>query len=62
MCSGTEENLLMCAHAHILTSNCDHSQDAAVKCGGKFCITNVLGYESVSVLFFWLQLLVSMAQ
>lgn len=35
VCSGTEDNLLNCGHAGIMNSNCDHSQDAAVVCGGK---------------------------
>ncbi len=59
VCDGIEENLLMCAHAGILNSNCDHSQDAAVKCGGK-------SRHYVIVLlcecFLFLQLLASTAQ
>lgn len=35
VCRGTEDNLLICEHAGILNSNCGHSQDAAVVCGGK---------------------------
>ena len=35
ICSGEEENLLQCAHNEIFINNCDHTEDAAVVCGGK---------------------------
>ena len=35
VCNGDEVDLLHCAHSDVLTSNCDHSEDAAVICGSK---------------------------
>ena len=32
VCQGDESSLLNCRHANII--NCDHSEDAGVKCGG----------------------------
>lgn len=34
MCQGSEANLLMCEHNARFDTNCDHSEDAAVICGG----------------------------
>ena len=34
VCTGTEDNLLHCAHNPLFENNCDHSEDAAVVCGG----------------------------
>ena len=34
VCTGTEDDLLHCAHNPLFENNCDHSEDAAVVCGG----------------------------
>ena len=50
VCNGTEDTLLSCEHAGILNSNCDHSQDAAVKCGGKHNCKHSLSINRFNVL------------
>lgn len=35
VCSGNEDNLLLCAHNNIFENNCDHLEDAAVVCGSE---------------------------
>ena len=35
VCNGQEQDLLLCSHDGIMSSNCDHSEDAAVICGSK---------------------------
>ena len=34
VCEGTEENLLECMHNGIKMHNCEHSEDAGVRCNG----------------------------
>ena len=34
MCQGSEDSLLACSHNSVFRTNCDHSEDAAVICGG----------------------------
>ena len=36
VCNGIEDNLLLCAHNELFDTNCDHTEDAAVVCGGKY--------------------------
>ena len=33
-CSGSENELLTCSRGTLVSSNCDHSDDAGVRCGG----------------------------
>ena len=35
-CSGSENHLLACNSSVLVSSNCDHSDDAGVRCGGKY--------------------------
>lgn len=35
VCTGDEDNLLLCAHNAPFATNCNHSEDVAVVCGGK---------------------------
>jgi len=35
VCEGSEETLLKCDHNAVGVSNCNHSEDAAVVCGGE---------------------------
>lgn len=35
VCSGNEGNLLECTHSSLFQNNCQHSEDAGVKCQGK---------------------------
>lgn len=35
VCQGTESDLLMCQHSDTFQSNCDHTEDAAIICGGE---------------------------
>ena len=35
VCTGEETDLLQCDHDGVLTSNCDHNEDAAVVCGSE---------------------------
>ena len=35
-CSGTESDLLSCSHNGLGVHNCDHSEDAGVRCTGTF--------------------------
>ena len=39
-CNGTENSLLECDHNPLMETNCasDHSEDAAVACGGMDCV------------------------
>ena len=39
VCRGTESSLLECRHNTIGQHNCDHSEDAGVRCGGTYCFT-----------------------
>ena len=39
MCRGTESSLLECSTNPIGLHNCDHSEDAGVKCEGTYCNT-----------------------
>ena len=41
-CTGSENKLLACSSAPLLrvSSNCDHSDDAGVRCEGIVCIWN----------------------
>ena len=34
VCTGREDNLLLCSHNDLFETNCDHSEDAAVVCNG----------------------------
>ena len=38
VCSGGESSLLECQSNPIGENNCDHSEDAGVRCEGKTCI------------------------
>ncbi len=35
VCDGDEQNLFHCEHNDFFNNNCDHTEDAAVICGGK---------------------------
>ena len=48
VCTGSEDNLLECSHNEILQGNCEHSEDVAVICNGKFCI-----YCHISQVYTW---------
>ena len=37
-CSGTESDLLLCSHTGLGVHNCDHSEDAGVRCTGTFIL------------------------
>ena len=39
VCRGTESSLLECRHNTIGQHNCDHSEDAGVRCDGTYCFT-----------------------
>ena len=39
VCSGDEENLLDCSHNPIREHNCDHMEDAGVRCEGVYVFT-----------------------
>ena len=41
ICSGTESDLLSCSHNGLGVHNCDHSEDAGVKCEGTFILIPV---------------------
>ena len=36
LCNGTESDLLSCSHNGLGMHNCDHSEDAGVRCTGTF--------------------------
>ena len=36
ICSGSEANLLECSHPPLFDHDCDHSEDAGVKCQGLY--------------------------
>ena len=38
VCTGEETSLLLCDHDSVLTSNCNHSEDAAVVCGSEYMV------------------------
>ena len=35
LCEGNETNLLLCSHNPVGEHNCQHSEDAGVRCGGE---------------------------
>ncbi len=37
-CSGNEANLLECSHEGLFVTDCNHSEDAGVKCQGRSSI------------------------
>ena len=41
-CTGSESQLLDCSHDVIGVHNCDHSEDASVKCSSKLIIKRLL--------------------
>ena len=45
-CSGTESDLLSCSHNGLGVHNCDHSEDAGVRCTGTFIL-----YKLIQVVF-----------
>ena len=50
-CSGSENQLLDCTSAPLLTvsSNCDHSNDAGVRCEGIYKTIDILYYHACTV-------------
>lgn len=37
VCNGNEASLLDCSHNPLFVHNCEHTEDAAVICGCKYC-------------------------
>ena len=41
-CSGVESNLLSCTHDQLGMHDCDHSEDAGMRCTGTFTLAEVI--------------------
>ena len=42
VCDGTEDSIINCTHDGIGTSQCDHKDDAGVRCQGMTCSYHIL--------------------
>ena len=65
ICSGTESDLLSCSHNGLGVHNCDHYEDAGVRCEGTFILivyltTIIMYYVSLyaTLFYVWLEMVV----